>query len=123
MVVSGTDGLDEISLCAPTLVAELKNGSISEYILNAQDLGFSTAVKEDLLGGDAPQNAGILRDIFSGVKGPKRDVVVLNAAAALYVSGLAANLKEGVAKAKAALDSGATAKTLADWVEFSKNPV
>lgn len=121
MVVSGTDGIDEISLCAPTLVAELKDGAIKEYILNPQDLGFSLATKEDLLGGDAPQNAAILRDIFSGTKGPKRDVVALNAAAALYVSGLAANLKEGVAKVKAALDSGAAAKTLADWMEFSKN--
>ncbi len=122
MVACGTDGLDEISLCAPTKVAELKNGSVSEYILNPQDLGFSLATKEDLLGGDIAENASILRNIFAGVKGPKRDVVVLNAAAALYVSGRAANLKEGVAQAKASVDSGAAKATLENWVEFSKHP-
>ncbi len=122
MVVSGTDGIDEISLCAPTLVAELKDGAIKEYILNPQDLGFSLATKEDLLGGDAPQNAAILRDVFSGAKGPKRDVVSLNAAAALYVSGMATNLKDGVAKVKAALDAGAAKTTLEKWAAFSQNP-
>ena len=122
LIVSGTDGLDEISLCAPTKVAELKNGSITEYILNPQDLGFSLATPADLLGGDAPQNAAILRDIFNGAKGPKRDVVALNAAAALYVSGVASNLKDGVAKARQALDSGAAKATLEAWVGFSNNP-
>ena len=99
----------------------MKNGSISEYILNAQDLGFSAATKEDLLGGDAVQNAQILSDIFGGAKGPKRDIVVLNAGAALYVSGLAPNLKDGVSKAKTTIDSGAAKATLEKWVEFSKN--
>ncbi|HAO99579.1 MAG TPA: anthranilate phosphoribosyltransferase, partial [Fibrobacteres bacterium] len=93
-----------------------------EYILNPQDLGFSLATPADLLGGDAPQNAAILRDIFNGAKGPKRDVVALNAAAALYVSGVASNLKDGVAKARQALDSGAAKATLEAWVGFSNNP-
>jgi anthranilate phosphoribosyltransferase len=122
LIVSGADGLDELSLCAPTKIAELKNGVISEYVLNPQDLGFSLAAKEDLLGGDAVQNAAILREIFDGAKGPKRDIVVLNAAAALYVSGLVANIMEGAAKARAALDSGAAKVKLEAWVDFSKNP-
>jgi anthranilate phosphoribosyltransferase len=123
LIVSSSDGLDEISLCAPTKVAELKNGVVSEYVLNPQEFGFSLATKEDLLGGDAPQNAAILLEIFGGAKGPKRDIVVLNAAAALYVSGLATSIKEGVAKARQALDSGAAKKTLEIWVEFSQNPI
>jgi len=121
MVVSGTDGLDEISLCAPTLVAELKNGSIKEYILNPQDLGFSLATRNDLLGGEAPENAAILREVFTGTKGPKRDVVALNAAAALYISGQVPSLKDGVAKIKSTLDAGAAKSKLDEWVEFSKS--
>ncbi len=123
LVVAGTDGIDEISLCAPTEAAHLKDGTIRGTRINPQDFGFALAKKEDLLGGDAPQNAAILREIFGGLKGPKRDVTVLNAAAALQVSGLAANLKEGVAKAAAAVDSGAAKAKLEKWVEFSKNPV
>jgi anthranilate phosphoribosyltransferase len=122
LIVAGTDGLDEISLCAPTKVSELKNGSITEYILNPQDLGFSLATKEDLLGGDVAQNAAILRDVFDNAKGAKRDIVILNAAAALYVAGIAPTLKEGVLKARAALESGAARATLEHWVNFSRNP-
>jgi anthranilate phosphoribosyltransferase len=120
LVVAGTDGLDEISLCAPTKVAELKDGKIGEYILNPQDLGFSLATREDLLGGDIARNAEILREIFAGAKGPRRDIVVLNAGAALYVAGLAKSIKDGAALAAKALDEGKAAKTLADWAAFTK---
>jgi anthranilate phosphoribosyltransferase len=120
LVVAGTDGMDEISTCAPTKVAELKDGKITEYILNPQDLGYSMAMKEDLSGGDIARNAEILREIFDGAKGPKRDIVTLNAGAALYVAGLAKTLKEGTVLATQALESGAAKKTLSDWIDFTK---
>ena len=120
LVVGGTDGLDEISLCAPTKVAELKDGEIKEYILNPQDIGFSLATKEDLLGGDIGRNAEIVREVLAGAKGPKRDIVVLNAGAALYVAGLAKSIKEGAAQAAQAIDSGKAKETLAKWAAFTK---
>jgi anthranilate phosphoribosyltransferase len=119
LVVAGTDGIDEISLCAPTKVAELKDGKIVEYILNPQDLGFSLATLEDLQGGDIARNAEVLREVLSGAKGPKRDIVMLNAGAALYVAGLAKNIKEGTALAAKAIDSGAAAKTLEEWAAIT----
>jgi anthranilate phosphoribosyltransferase len=120
LVVAGTDGLDEFSLCAPTKVAELKDGKIGEYILNPQDLGFSLATRDDLLGGDIARNAEILREIFAGTKGPMRDIVVLNAGAALYVAGLAKSIKDGAALAAKAIDEGKAATTLAAWAGFTK---
>jgi len=119
LVVAGTDGIDEISLCAPTKVAELKDGAIKEYILNPQDLGFSLATREDLQGGDIARNAEVLREVLSGAKGPKRDIVLLNAGAALYVAGLAGSIKEGAALAATAIDSGKAAKTLSEWAAIT----
>jgi anthranilate phosphoribosyltransferase len=121
LVVSGTDGLDEISLCAPTRVAELRDGEIKEFVLNPADLGLSLASNEELKGGDVADNASILRAVFAGSKGPKRDIVALNAAAALYVGGLAPTLKDGLAKAQSVLDSGLAAQTLAKWVKLSQS--
>ncbi len=120
LVVAGTDGIDEISLCAPTKVAELKDGAVKEFILNPQDLGFSLATREDLLGGDVARNAEIIREILSGAKGPRRDIVVLNAGAALYVAGLAKSIKEGAALAAKAIDEGAAKATLEKWAAFTK---
>ena len=120
LVVAGTDGIDEISLCAPTKVAELKDGAIKEYILNPQDLGFSLATREDLQGGDIARNAEILREIFAGAKGPKRDIVLLNAGAALYVAGIASSIKDGAHLAAKAIDEGKAAKTLAAWAAYTK---
>jgi anthranilate phosphoribosyltransferase len=120
MVVSGTDGMDEISLVAPTKVSELKNGEITDYILNPQDLGFSLCTAADLQGGDAPANAAIIRGILEGKRSPAADIVVLNAAAALYVGGLAKDLQDGVALARKSIESGAARKTLESWVAFSK---
>ncbi len=122
LVVAGRDGLDEITLCAPTHVTELKDGTLREFELHPEEMGFALAKKEDLLGGEAPQNAAILRSVFHNVPGPQRDVVLLNAAAALYVSGLAKNLKAGVEKAALALESGAARATLEAWVRFSQRP-
>jgi anthranilate phosphoribosyltransferase len=120
MVVAGTDGMDEISLVAPTKVSELKNGEVTDYILNPQDLGFSLCTPADLKGGDAPVNAAIIRGILEGKRSPAADIVVLNAAAALYVGGLAEDLRDGAALARKSIESGAARKTLEAWVAFSK---
>lgn len=127
MVVSGTDGLDEISLCAPTRVAEVRAGKISEYVLNPEDLGLSLCSSEDLQGGDLAENAAILRAVLAADSGqakskisPKRDIVALNAAAAIYVGGLAPSLKEGLQIAKQTLASGAAARTLEAWATLSQ---
>ena len=121
IVVAGTDGLDEISLMAPTKVAELKDGQIKEYILNPQDLGFSLCTVEDLRGGDAAVNAAIIQNILAGKAGPAADIVALNAGAAIYISGLAGDLKGGIALAKKSISSGAAQKTLADWISLSRS--
>ncbi len=121
MVVAGTDGMDEISLTAPTKVAELKDGEVLEYILNPQDLGFSLCTAGDLMGGDATVNATIIRGVLEGKKSPAADIVLLNAGAALYVGGLAPDLKGGLALARKSIDSGAARKTLDAWVSHSRS--
>jgi anthranilate phosphoribosyltransferase len=121
MVVAGTDGLDEISLTAPTKVAELKSGQVKEYILNPQDLGFSLCTTADLKGGDAITNAAIIRGVLAGNPGAPLDIVLLNAGAALYVGGLAPDLKGGVALARKSVSSGSAQNTLAQWISVSKS--
>ncbi len=121
MIVAGTDGLDEISLTAPTKVAELKGGEISEYILNPEDLGFSLCSKADLMGGNAARNAEIIRGILDGKRGAPLDIVLLNAGAALYVAGLAPDLKGGVASARKSIESGAAKRVLEGWVSRSRS--
>lgn len=121
MIVAGTDGLDEITLTAPTKVAELKNGEVSEYILNPEDLGFSPCARTDLMGGDAARNAGIIRGILDGKRGAPSDIVLLNAGAALYVAGLAPDLKGGVALARKSVESGAAKRVLESWAARSRS--
>lgn len=121
MVVAGTDGMDEISLTAPTKVAELKDGEVVEYIFNPQDLGFSLCTAADLMGGDAAINAAIIRGILDGRPGPAADIVVLNAGAALYVGGLAPDLQGGVELARKSIASGSARETLDAWVSRSRS--
>lgn len=121
MVVAGTDGMDEISLTAPTKVAELKAGEVREYILNPQDLGFNLCSAADLKGGDATANAAIIRGVLAGKPGAPLDIVLLNAGAALYVGGLVADLKDGVALARKSVSSGAAQNTLDQWISLSKS--
>jgi anthranilate phosphoribosyltransferase len=120
MVVAGTDGLDEITLTAPTKVAELKDGQVTEYVLNPEDLGLPLCQPQDLKGGDPARNASILRGILAGDKGPARDIVALNAAAALYVGGVAPDLRQGVTLALRSIDSGAARSGLEKWVSHSR---
>jgi anthranilate phosphoribosyltransferase len=112
LVVHGeTDGVDEISICGPTLVSEWDGSDVSEYRLEPADFGLPTAPVDEVLGRSEEMNAQYVRDVLAGKPGPRRDVVMMNAAAGLVVSGNAGNWREGAEKAAAAIDSGqATAK-------------
>jgi anthranilate phosphoribosyltransferase len=110
MVVHGDGNLDEIALSGPTQVAEVRGGTVREYLVAPEECGLERAPMETLTGGDAAMNAAILRAIFAGEPGPRRDVVVLNAAAVLVTAGLAKEIGEGVALAAAAIDSGAVTR-------------
>ncbi|MFA4858817.1 MAG: anthranilate phosphoribosyltransferase [Candidatus Margulisiibacteriota bacterium] len=113
MVVHGMDGLDEISLCEKTKVSHLKNGKIENYFIAPEDFGLRRAQKEDLVGGGAAENASIALEILRDKnKGPKRDIVLLNAAAAIYVGGKAKDIKEGIKIAAEAIESGVAGQKL-----------
>jgi anthranilate phosphoribosyltransferase len=112
MVVAGEDGLDELTLTGKTQVAHLRDGKIQRYTVSPQDAGLEKAPLETLKGGDAKENAAILKAIFSGERGPKRDAVLLNSAAALVVSGKASDLRDGVRLAAKSLDEGSALAVL-----------
>jgi anthranilate phosphoribosyltransferase len=105
-VVHGSDGLDEITTSGPTTVAALENGKVTTFEINPADVGFAVSKPEQLRGGDAETNATALREVLKGKKNAFREVALLNAAAAIIVSGKAKDLKEGVAIATNALDGG-----------------
>jgi anthranilate phosphoribosyltransferase len=121
MVVHGSDGLDEITVTAPTYVCELKDGNIDKYIVNPEELGFKKADIASLKGGDAIMGAAIIKSILNGETGLKRDTVVINSAAALKVGGKVATLKEGVALAEQTVDSGKARAKLEQLVGFSNS--
>lgn len=112
MVVSADDGLDELSLASRTRVIEVAEGRTSEWFVEPGQFGLAPAELDSVAGGTPEENAAASRSVLAGESGPKRDLVVLNAAAAIYVGGLAADLGEGVAKATEAIDSGAAADVL-----------
>lgn len=119
MVVYGQDGLDEISLSAPTTVCEVKNGTYQSYIIKPQDFGFDYCLKEDLVGGSPTFNAQTTRDILSGTPGPKRNAVLLNAGAAIYIGGLADTMQEGVQIAAKIIDKGKAMDKLNEFIRES----
>lgn len=119
LVVHG-DGLDEITPCGKTQVAELNDGVIREYEISPQDFGKRVFPRTELAGGDAQTNAALLRAVLSGEKGAKRDAAVLNGGASLYAAGLASSLKEGVMLAEKSIDSGAAKTKLDAMVEFTR---
>ena len=116
MVVYGQDKLDEISLSAPTTVCEFKGEDFNTYEIKPQDFGMTPCVKADLTGGTPEENAKITRDIFAGVKGPKRDAVLLNAGAALYIGGKANSHAEGIALAARLIDDGSASAKLNEFI-------
>jgi anthranilate phosphoribosyltransferase len=126
LVVRGEDGLDEFTTAAPTRVWAVRDGAVTETVIDALDLGVARSHEGDLRGADASYNAEVARRVFAGEKGPVRDAVVLNAGAALAAHAglgpdLAASIRDGMERASAALDSGAAARVLDGWVALAKS--
>lgn len=121
-VVHGLDGLDEITTTTATRVAEVKDGAVKSYEINPGDFGIPTASKGDLVGGEAAENAEFIRKILAAEKGPRRDIVLLNAAAAIVAGQKAGDLKAGVAAAAHSIDSGAAKQKLEKLVELTQKP-
>lgn len=115
----GEDGLDELTTTGMSTVYDVREGALRETALDPTEFGLTRATPEDLKGGDAAVSAGIARRILEGEPGPRRDVVLLNAGAALEVAGFAGSLEEGMATAARSIDDGEAASTLARWVEVS----
>ena len=119
LVVYGQDRLDEISLSAPTTVCEFKDGWMKNYVIKPEDFGMERCTKADLAGGLPEENAKITRDILAGAQGPKRNAVLLNAGASLYIGGKAASFADGVKLAAELIDSGKALQTLEKLIELS----
>ena len=122
MVVYGKDKLDEISLSAPTAVCEFKDGWFKTYTIAPEDFGFERCTKDDLKGGTPQDNAKITREILGGAKGHKRNAVLMNAGAALYIGGKADSLNDGIALAAEIIYSGKAFETLSKLIEVSNRP-
>lgn len=122
MVVYGKDRLDEISMSAPTAVCEFKDGWFKSYTIAPEDFGFERCTKDDLKGGTPEENAKITREILGGAKGHKRNAVIMNAGAALYIGGKAETLKDGIALAAEIIDSGKALETLDNLITVSNRP-
>jgi len=112
LVVHGAGGLDEISLAGETQVADVQNGALKRYTVTPEDFGVARAPLDAIRGGGPTENAAILRRIFAGEAGPRRDIVAINAAAALLAAGVAPTLREVMTLAETALTSGAAAQKL-----------
>ncbi len=119
LVVHGLDGLDEITITGPTRVAEVREGNLRTYEVSPEEFGMKRARLEDISGGDADTNAAIIRDILAGTQSPRRDVVLLNAAAALVAAGKADHLGNALPLAAQSIDSGAAAAKLHALVQFT----
>ena len=122
MVVYGQDKLDEISMSAPTTVCEIRDGWYRASVIRPEDFGFARCSREELRGGTPEENAVITRDILGGMQGPKREAVLMNAGAALYIAGKAESMKEGTVLAAELIDSGKAMKTLDRFIEVSNRP-
>ncbi|MBI3187971.1 MAG: anthranilate phosphoribosyltransferase [Gammaproteobacteria bacterium] len=121
MVVHAEDGMDEISICSETHVAELKNGDIKTYRIKPEDFGLKRASLDALKAADANASLEIIKSVLGNKSGPARDIVCLNAGAAIYVSGLANSLADGIEKAKAVIADGSALQKMLALVQFSKN--
>jgi anthranilate phosphoribosyltransferase len=119
-VIHGRDGVDEISISAPTEMRELRNGELKSSTICPEDFGFFSESTAKIQGGDAATNAAIIERIYRGERGPSRDVVLLNAGAGIVAGGAAESLKEGIRLAAHSIDSGAALKKLQDLREYSK---
>ena len=120
MVVYGHDGIDEISSSAPSTVCELRDGFIKSYEIEPEQFGLERCKKEDLIGGSPAENAKITKDILSGEKGPKRNAVLLNSAAAIHIAKPEISIKEGIDIAAQAIDSGKANEQLKQFIALSQ---
>jgi anthranilate phosphoribosyltransferase len=118
--VHGADGLDEISTVGYTKISECRDGAVNTFYVHPTDYGLPRARVEELLGGDAAANAAIARSVLAGERGPRRDVVLLNAAAALMVAGVVPAVGAGLQSASEAIDSGRAAGVLERLVALSR---
>jgi len=118
-VVNGEGTLDEISICGPTTISRLRNGKVDLFVIEPENYGMKRADRESIKGGNALKNTQIINDVLDGETGPRRDVVVLNAAAAFVVAGLDSRLEDGVLRAASVIDSGNARKKLDELVEFT----
>jgi anthranilate phosphoribosyltransferase len=118
-VLHSTDGMDEISISAPTYVVELRQGEMRRFSVRPEDFGITPRPLSAILGGDAKTNAAIIEDVLKGEHGPRRDVVLINAAAAIVAAGIAGGLKEGVRAAEESIDSGAAYRKLNELRTFT----
>lgn len=116
-VVHGTDGLDEVTLSAPTIVWEVRDGRVKRYLFDPGSAGFEYVSPEDIRGGDAATNAGILKEVLSGKPGPAREAVLVNAAFAIVAAGKAEEVREGAFLAARSIDSGAAMNRLREFLE------
>lgn len=123
MIVHGQDGLDEISMSAPTDVVELRHGTTTEYTIDPRKFGFDLCNKQDLVGETPAQNAQITRDILQGQKSAKRDVVLLNAGAALHIAKPELSIEDGITLARQLIDDGKAQQKLNELIEFTKEAV
>ena len=119
MVVYGQDKLDEISACAPTSICEFQDGTYRTYVIQPEDFGMKTATRDALKGGTPQENAQITRDILNGEQGAKRNAVLLNAGAGLYIGGKADTFREGVELAVSLIDGGQAKQKLEDFIKES----
>lgn len=119
-VVCGEGTFDEISICGPTRVAHLKEGEVSTFDMTPEEYGLERATLQDIKGGSAKENARIIRDVLDGKKGPKRDMVLLNAAAAFVAAGLDDDFKEGIVRARDSIDSGQAREKLDSLIDFTQ---
>jgi anthranilate phosphoribosyltransferase len=118
-VVHGTGGLDEISIAGETLVAEVRDGAVKRLVLTPADFGVATGTLDALRGGSPQENAGLIRRLFEGEPGPRRDIMLMNAAAALVLTGMAANFREGKELAAKTISAGTAAEKLAQLRGFT----
>jgi anthranilate phosphoribosyltransferase len=119
LVVHGLDGLDEISISSESKITELRDGRVSTYTVRPEDFGLARASLKDIQGGDAARNAAIILEVLEGRKGPRRDIVLLNASAALLASSKVEDMKEGVRLAAEAIDSRAAFDKLEQLISFT----
>ena len=116
LVVHGEGGIDEFSTLGSSHVSELRDGHVTSYTVRAEDFGIRKASVADLRGADSKRNAEIIIEVLNGGKGPARDIAILNAAAAIFVSGIARSLEEGIVDATKAIDNGTAAAKLQQWI-------